>query len=466
MKKFLLSVIIIVFCFSSVYVSRSPLSFVSAAESNDFLETIEKITRYSVEPQELLFDSLNVGLKNLPTFSRQPNYTGLAVASDSLANDVKHQINGSFNVGTLYSMYGKMRVNYSGSYSGYYDIVSCAVTISDNINPVTEFPYPELPSRYNPVDFIPVNAESADTVSHIGCVYWTISRYDSNGLVSESSMAFVPDSMPRVVLFSNGDFGFRYRSTSGYLYNSSGKIRFSVNDNTISFKTIDTNSILYRSNVDSLYNVSDYVLTNYSLNTYYATMTFSNDSNYTNYIKNQLTINHNSISIPPVSNFGIPARTTINNNTINNYNEYGLDYNTNTNKISLDLGGLEFAFKNRILPEFENTWNDVYKNQPAPGVGFDTDIQYNYVDISAPPVSGSYLPDSWLEVYPAWEPEKYIVITTVPAFPVLPSINTDVAEVAKSYMGVSYELYHSFSDLFAVALFGLLLGFSVWIFKR
>lgn len=115
----------------------------------------------------------------------------------------------------------------------------------------------------------------------------------------------------------------------------------------------------------------------------------------------------------------LSAGQTINNNTINNYNDYGITSIDGELELSPDI--LAGALGGLITPDFEGALNGVFGLQPQIGLGFDTPL-----DLNLPDIVGDFL-DS-ITVYPpstGWEPPSYPAVNTsayIPAtYPTIPT---------------------------------------------
>lgn len=401
--------------------------------------------------------ALAVALKDKDTDS---NKNVGAVYADTVAIDYSKKSNDTIYTCPVYSLYGKTRFNYS---NGNYEVISLHI----NIASFSSF-YNNQPNNYLPSEYPLYEGKFPSC----GTAVYIRTAYDSSDTILYSrTFAYIYDSMPIVLLFNSADsIGFSPTSNGKGTYwswNGNGTPYNSMTNNR-AFKVSNTNSIIARTGLDwdSRYSDFDFIVGNYSLVTYYTTEVYSNDSNFINNVNNRYdSLNYGTGFKPVMKKIGIEAKTTINNTNINNFNDYGLTYTNN--EYIFNHTTYENNFNVVDMPAIKTNWNELYISQPDVGVSFDSDVRFNYVSLTAVPSSGSSgLPAEWLETYPKKVPESYIIITTVPTSPALPSINTDVIEVGKSYIGVASDIYNQFSDLYNILIFGLILGFAVFIFKR
>lgn len=401
--------------------------------------------------------ALAVALKDKET---DGNINVGSVYADSVAVDYSKKSNDTIYTSPVYSLYGKTRFNYS---NGNYEVVSLHI----NISSFNSF-YLNQPADYLPSDFPLYEGKFPSC----GTAVYIRTAYDSSDTILYSrTFAYVYDRMPIVVFYNSADsigFSPTYNGKGAYWSWDGNSVSYNSMTNSRTFKVSNTNSIVARTglNWDDRYSDFDFVVGNYSLVTYYTTEVYSNDSNFVTNVDNRYnSLNYGSGFKPVLKKIGIEAKTTINSTNITNFNDYGLTYTDN--EYIFNHTTYENHFNSVDMPAIKTNWNDIYISQPDVGVSFDSDVRFNYVSLTSFPSSGtSGLPAEWLETYPQKVPESYIIITTVPTSPALPSINTDVVEVGKSYIGVASDIYNQFTDLYNILIFGLILGFAVFIFRR
>lgn len=218
--------------------------------------------------------------------------------------------------------------------------------------------------------------------------------------------------MPIPLVFSNGDYGFSPRSTSGTYYDNSGTVtRSYMNDNTIQFyNNASTNSIAFRSGLDwsSRYSDLAFVHTDYSLIYYYSSLATSNNDDFINLVK---TLSNPSLTSPIVK-VGIGARTVINESNVNNYNSFSYGNDTIVYNYDNYVSNYTSVDENTIKAAV----NTVYENQPAPGSSFDSPVRYNYI-VTAP-LTSDYLPSEWLQPFPKiqLQPNLEVELPSIPQY--------------------------------------------------
>lgn len=110
---------------------------------------------------------------------------------------------------------------------------------------------------------------------------------------------------------------------------------------------------------------------------------YSIQRNTTNNINNVIDPEYPPVYIVPnTSPFN--SGKTINQTTINNYNDYGMTYNSDTSSFELDPTVLAAALAAEIDPTFAGLFGGVFSAQPAIGLGFDTpdlELGSNYIDL-------------------------------------------------------------------------------------
>lgn len=140
---------------------------------------------------------------------------------------------------------------------------------------------------------------------------------------------------------------------------------------------------------------------------------------------------------------------TINNNTINNYNDYGITSIDGQLELSPDV--LAGALGGLITPDFQGALNGVFGLQPQIGLGFDTPL-----DLNLPELVGDFL-DS-ITIYPPVEITRPLVpvITTFTEWNYLPSYTTETFPV-DIQDGASVLTTHTTDMTDAIGITGILL---------
>lgn len=138
------------------------------------------------------------------------------------------------------------------------------------------------------------------------------------------------------------------------------------------------------------------------------------------------------------------AQLTTNN--VSNYFDYGVTYNNDTGQFEIDYDILATKITTDIIPEFKNTFDLVYDNQPEIGLDFNSSLDYNYVDLSTDivnglvPSGGGWQPPT----YPAVSTSVYIP-ATVPNYQTyaLQTIPDNYIEGAGDWLIFGYDLFDS-----------------------
>lgn len=102
------------------------------------------------------------------------------------------------------------------------------------------------------------------------------------------------------------------------------------------------------------------------------------------------------------------AQLTTNN--VDNYFDYGVTYNNDSQKFEIDYDKLNAKINADIIPEFQNTFDLVYKNQPEIGLDFNTPL-----DLDLPDISNKLIDDLVIKGGSGgWEEPSYPEINTEP----------------------------------------------------
>ena len=376
-------------------------------------------------------------------------HRGSALA-DVLSADVSNASSpDSVSVSPVYTMYGKSRFEYS---NGNYEIFYTSITISSNKNPVTGGNYSGIPN-YTYADF----GRTDTNLPNVGTWFIVRCAYDSDGnSLYTHCFAFSFDSMPYVIIYNNGTYGFNPSTTTGKYYSYDGNITaMSMNNNTVNFKVSANNSIVSRTdlNWDSRYSDDKFIKTDYSLNSiWFASCACSNNDDFLDTVDSRLTNNYNyGLNFKPViTKYGIDARTIINNSNVSNYN----GFDTVNNNIVYNYDTYENYFVQHDEPQILSDVNNIYGSQPVPDELFTSPVRYNYPELFSVPLTNDYLPDSWLSDYPpiVTNPNIDIIVTTIPHF----TLPAGAVSCGAELVSVGYDFYDS-----VPALLGILLFFGV-----
>lgn len=345
-------------------------------------------------------------------------------------------------VSPMYTFNGKIRLDYT---NGNYEIINTAISFTSNYNVVSGGSYTGI-DNYTTLDF----GRSNTNLPTVGTWFFVRLAYNSAGeLIDSSNFAFCFDQMPFPSIFSNGDYGFRPRSTSGTYYNNSGIVtRSYMNDNTVRFyNNATTNSIAFRSGLDwsSRYSDLAFVHTDYSLIYYYSSLATSNNDDFISLVNTR----SNPSLTAPVVKIGIGARTVINESNVNNYNSFSYDNDTIIYNYDNYVSNYT-SYDENIIKAAINT---IYGNQPAPGESFDSPIRYDYI-VTAP-LTSDYLPSEWLYPFPSiqLQPNLDVELPSIPQY----DIDSNVADRSIQLLDVGKDFFDA-SGLLPVMLFFAVAG--------
>lgn len=475
-KKVLVSAVSVLSCFSlvvslvaSAIVTEASIisgcAWVAKEAISTSLEVVQKAEQYEDYIKKL------------------DEYSNSRIFADSCSVDYSTKTGSNVFITPVYCFSGKIRLDYT---NGNYEVISLKISLATNDDPLTSFSVADKrPSVYGDYSEYVWGGSPDWQINKFGTANFVRTSYNSGGVILDShSFAYEYDYMPYIVFVGSGGYRYGFDVThngAGYYYGYNPttstyfKTHYNSNTNSRNFFVSDINSITWDSGLDwdSRYSDSAFVFGDYSLTSYYAVECYSNNSEFIDDMQTKYnTLNYGHGFQPILKKVGLSARLNITNSNVSNYNDYGLYYNNNTNELNFNNTTYVNNFNSLDLPKISTEWNNKFVDMPDIGVNFDSDVRYNYVDIVYNGGSvggsggGSGLPDDWLTVYPSWEPETYIIVTTVPEFPTAPAIGSNVVEGAKEYISIGHDVYSSFADLYSIAILGLILGFSVWIFKR
>lgn len=99
----------------------------------------------------------------------------------------------------------------------------------------------------------------------------------------------------------------------------------------------------------------------------------------------------------------------INENTVNNYNDYGITYNSNNNEFELDVAALGAALGAAITPTFEPIFDGTFSLQPEIGADFDLSPS---LDFDYPSLLDDFISSITINGGGSWEPPSYPAVNT------------------------------------------------------
>lgn len=148
--------------------------------------------------------------------------------------------------------------------------------------------------------------------------------------------------------------------------------------------------------------------------------------------------------------------STLDQTTVNNYADYGVSYNSDTNNFELDVNLLAGAIAGQIIPEFQAIAEGVFSAQPELGLGFDTPLTLDLPSLSTDLIN-SLVPSSGGSSG-GWVPPEYPPVNTSTYFPatvpdyssyMAVTVGTDVIDSVNDYVSTGYDLL----DTMGVAAF-------------
>lgn len=230
---------------------------------------------------------------------------------------------------------------------------------------------------------------------------------------------------------------FRYPNRSCYIEDSSGHHDFTSNgDYYIDFVTPYVNSIYtasgeqYRSTFMTNLTLAD------NVHKFYCSYALTNTPEDSDYVLNINNVNnnweYNQYPIYRITNQNFYPNTVYGYNTthnhyldqttINNYSDYGFDYDSVNGTLDLDPTVLAGALAGALIPEFQGVFDLIYGAQPAIGLEFnETNNTLDYLDLIYDNQGGGG------EV--ATRPDVPVV-TTLSEWDMLPSYTTETFPVA------------------------------------
>lgn len=230
---------------------------------------------------------------------------------------------------------------------------------------------------------------------------------------------------------------FQYPNTSCYIEDSTGHHDFTSNGNYyINFITPYVNSIFtvlgeqYRSTFMTNLTLAD------SVHNFYCSYALTNTPEESDYVLNINNVNnnwqYNQFPIYRISNTNFYPNTTygfsntynhyLDQTTINNYGDYGFDYDSVNGTLDLDPTVLAGALAGALIPEFQGAFDLIYGAQPAIGMDFNAiNNTLDYLDLIEDNQGGGGAV--------ATRPDVPIV-TTLSEWDMLPSYTTETFPVA------------------------------------
>lgn len=176
-----------------------------------------------------------------------------------------------------------------------------------------------------------------------------------------------------------------------------------------------------------------------------------------------------NISYNPIFNSG----STLTTSNVNNYSDYGITYNSDSNQFELDVAALGAALGAELEGKFKPAFEGTFSAQPEIGLDF-SDNPNNYIDLV-----NDFVIDLIDENFPSlpdggggWEPPSYPAVnTSVYITPDVPSYETYAAQtVPAGVLSSAHTLVQTGWDLFddlgllvvviPLAIFGLLWKFT------
>ena len=269
---------------------------------------------------------------------------------------------------------------------------------------------------------------------------------------------------------------FAFDTNSVYVEDSSGRHDFYTSGDhaVIQFVTNDVNTIftgygqIYLSNYEDLgFWQNTTIARNFTW--FYCSYLITNADEHDQSVVNNVQVNNNwEYNQYPIYRFTNNYFTStyddqdthihhyLDQTTINNYNDMGLTYDSNTNKFDLDPTVLAGAVAGALIPELQGAFEGVFALQPDIGLPFsavNNTLDYNDLIVDSGGGSGGEV----------WIPPEYPDITTYdivvrPVFPAtteslpeyLPDTAQDIYSVADRLLGPEI-----LPILLALALFGI-----------
>lgn len=447
----ILTLVVLVLLFLS---SCSP----SPASASIITDSIDSTTRYIDNFIDFYEDTVSNYYKFLTGYNGV--WTDKTIADTNRAN-----LDGSGELKSypLYCFTGKVINDYFNINSSVEDVEARDInyiylSTSTNLNPENRNSLPGYSS------IVPQEFYSGEDVPQVGTFFILRTHVDlsSGEVISAKRYALVPlDYMPNILYYANGDISI-YFSGRFRLY-IDGVLQsqiFNYSDQSIAFYNSTVNSIVYRNGL-SFY-PGDVEYFNYSVNwsRWYITDLSTNNTDfyddYTNTLNNVYV--DTPSAKPPVSLVGLPMGTVVTEETVNNYNY--ITYTDGTFK--LDTYELGLDFDANIKPQIQLDFDNVYRSQPLPGLNFDSDILYNYLELFAVPIFSDYLPAEWLDTYgqinttPNLDIDSWLVPPTTATLPA--DLVSDMSKVSSTGVDL-LDIFGLTAPFVALALIGVIYKF-------
>lgn len=306
-------------------------------------------------------------------------------------------------------------------------------------------------------NIVPQEFYSGENVPQIGTFFILRTHVDlSSGEVIEAKRyAFVPlDYMPYIMYYANGNISVLfYGRFNLYVDGVLQSTVFNFSDQSITFYNSSVNSAVYRNGL--AFYPDDTQFFNYPANfsRWYITDLSTNNTNfYDDYTRTLNTVYVDTPSAkPPVSLVGLPMGTVITKETVNNYNY--ITYSEDDNKFKLNTYDFGVDFDANIKPQIQLDFDNVFKSQPLPGLNFDSDILYNYIDIFSLPLSSNYLPSEWLHPFPKihLQPNLDVELPSIPQY----ELDSGVIENSVEFFDVGKDFFEASGLLPALMFFAV-----------
>lgn len=251
----------------------------------------------------------------------------------------------------------------------------------------------------------------------------------------------VPDNNTFTTFTPDGTVTYQFRHSTGW--NESGMTVINnqyndiINENLLdTYTDSSTHYHYYIAEGDELNDLECLLGTGYAyemgqgimngLQPWYLSSGYFNLQNYAqlmidrtnNNINNTINPKYSPVYIVP-DNSPFKSGVTINRNTVENYNDYGITYNNENNEFDLDIPVLAAALGAAITPTFEGIFDGTFDLQPEIGADFNLspDLEFNWPDLVDDFINSITIQaPGWNEpYYPEINTEPYIT-GTIPSY--------------------------------------------------